>query len=984
MSHPLAKLPIEILAQITGHLQAHDVVRRLRATGNNELLERLRNGGITSWNDDGYGDIRPNINFVRHLRKLTTVTLNLSSGMDLEKLYVRSLSSTVRHLSIRGLQASEVFRFNEEPTPSWDSTLLPIGVSKSANKIWVVRDSFPNLQTLRVTEIDDETIWDDEFSLVRILLGLPPSLQDLELPFKFDCGLNIFEYLPPNLTSLHNIFSALPASYPGLASLVHLDMRIQSPLTACLALPPYLTHLSIPSTSQLLLPTSIPLPPTLTNFKVYNVQSMGRTRIVRPFDHVLGRLPPSVTRTSIFLSFQTPTEDTIRQLESFQPLQHLKHFKLEFYCGVAAELESALWTQLLRLMPNVEDLRITASSSSTGVEPKSLAMLKSSSLRSLTLPLSDECFTITNGPSYLQSAFPGLTDLCVSSKTEDQIVEFSGIPSTVTALNVAAPVSVASLLKLPKSVTQLNLANMVVDEWNDEICALFSAVRTANGELIAVDSSSKDASNANYMRIDASSRFSIDSEGHQMFIHGSSGDTYIDGHESGYLYTQWEFLPTHLPSSLTEFTTSEECPASLLNPQMLPNLKILTVPFMFAGIELFETLVDLNSTHRPSADTEAAVLYPPNLTRLLLRSVTQKGHFPASITHLQASYYDTTPDLSSLPSLRTLILEGRPLWTLNDLPATVTHLTLRASLADADTLQSDSLQRLSNLLIVDLEDEASFTVVSKLLNHPSFPSQAILKCGRVSFTWTDLEAITPRIDGLEAPLFDDGLESCASIAVRLAYPQLKAPTIYLSFDRETDLTAQVWSTLSRFLPPSISYLELPQFPVGDGTTKILWPPNLTSLLFRHSGSEEPLSLPSTLQVLRIHGAAPPVASLLDYLPPSLTYLETSASDVSDVLTNWPPNLKYLDTEIYESGAESIKHLPSTLEWLGLGSVDFDLAQFLPASLKCLEAEVDEANVSSLLKRTQETGCLWVTSQKIGEAKLHETALNCLVSQLRQP
>ena len=91
MSHLLLNLPIEILAQTTSYLHAHDIVWKLGATGDNALLTRLRNGGISHWTDHDQGDLSSKTKFVRHLRKLATVTLKLTGSETLSRRYVHSL-----------------------------------------------------------------------------------------------------------------------------------------------------------------------------------------------------------------------------------------------------------------------------------------------------------------------------------------------------------------------------------------------------------------------------------------------------------------------------------------------------------------------------------------------------------------------------------------------------------------------------------------------------------------------------------------------------------------------------------------------------------------------------------------------------------------------------------------------------------------------------------------------------------------------------
>ena len=115
MFHLLLKSPIEILAQITSYLRAYDIVWKLGASGDSVLLARLRSGGVTTWDDDGEGDVASKIKFARYLRTLITVTLVLpTTSEDFDKQYVYSLPPTVRHLTVDHDEASTLFDITDD------------------------------------------------------------------------------------------------------------------------------------------------------------------------------------------------------------------------------------------------------------------------------------------------------------------------------------------------------------------------------------------------------------------------------------------------------------------------------------------------------------------------------------------------------------------------------------------------------------------------------------------------------------------------------------------------------------------------------------------------------------------------------------------------------------------------------------------------------------------------------------------------------
>lgn len=190
----------------------------------------------------------------------------------------------------------------------------------------------------------------------------------------------------------------------------------------------------------------------------------------------------------------------------------------------------------------------------------------------------------------------------------------------------------------------------------------------------------------------------------------------------------------------------------------------------------------------------------------------------------------------------------------------------------------------------------------------------------------------------------------------------------------------MWRVLAPYLAPSTTELELPHLPIMDQqAAKLLWPTGLTSLTLRVAPTSAFL-LPATLQTLRITSNVTDSSIILAALPQSITHLEIGSS-VSSALTNWPPSLRFLRTEFTESGAGSMQHLPSALEHLRVGRVPFDLAEFLPSSVKRLEAIVENNHVPSLLKRAKEIGCVWITNQEHKEIDL-ESPFRALVASCR--
>lgn len=823
MSHLLLNLPIEVLSQITSYLVAHDIIWKLGATGDNVLLLRLRNGGVIVWNDDGQGDSSSKSNFARRLNKLATVTLELKSCATLDRQYVYSLPSTIRHLVVHLNSARKLFDLTTDPSTSRDSSLQPLGLSQTAENVWVVRETFPNLELLHLLDGVDDDVWSiEDFSLVRLLRGLPASLQDFRM-LKINSDLNIFDHLPPNLTKLHNVRRP-PSTFAGFASLSYLELRLNPPV-----LPPHLTHLVLSTSYELLVDLRVSLPPSLTR-----LEARTSPLQVHSLYDVLECLPLSITSATLLYGFESITKETLQQLEAIQPLQKLKCFKLS-HNKIDAELESSLWSQLLRLVPNVEELSVHIDIVEIGVEPKHLKMLNPNLLRSLTLPMSDACFyDFEEEPSYL-----------------------------------------------PRSLTKL----IIQDDWS------------------------------------------------------------------------WNF-------------------SSLLTPQSLPYLKTLQVPYLFDGLEAFNTLENLTSCHQ-DGDNAASInaagtsvaRYPPNLTRLSLISVIHTDVLPTSITRLKAQFNNFGSFLDSLPSLQTLIIYqfNTSKWTFDNIPTTLTHLALPFSSSlrfkRVEPEFFAPLQRLSNLLRFDIDARLSLIVLDKIFGQ-YFPPQAILKCKSVAAAWSELNGLSSRIDGITGPPFAEDVHSCAYLAVRRLFPRLKSDVEIKFNGVHVSFTPALWSILYRFLAPSTTHLAL----------------KIDSLGYQ---SCDTFPLPSMLQSLRLDDCFPGLNTVLASLPPSLTHLKLEYHAVKDSYTNWPPRLKYLYIQsIIAPGAESLRHLPSTLEHLGVGrTINFNVADYLLPSFRCFEALVSEIHVAALLEHTQQIGCLWVTNLKSKHFD-YEIALDSLVSLLQ--
>lgn len=998
MAHSFAKLPLEILAQITSHLEARDILSKLVALGSRLMLSKLRNGGINTWIYQGYdfrGEVQAQVNFLRGLRSLTTVELDLTASVAIDTYYVRGLPSSLRSLSIKDEKASEIFR---DDSALWDASLQPLGFSTSKYKIWIVRNSLPSLEKLHVTNTRGASELDDEFSLAQILLGLPSTLQDLSLPFKYS-SLDIYQLLPPNITKLHNVYNALPTSQHLLESITTLGLEYtdvethtglgqwaQTTNLDALMFPPGLTHLCLCARSPLCEVDAAPLLPlTLVKLEVRSSTTIESRCIFQS----LRLLPLSLTYYSISnVEHDSPTKATLQQLGSLQRFVHMKTFKIDSLYMNTPKRESALWSELMRLVPNVETFDVYMDNAFAGLESKHLKQLNPLVLRSLKAPLGYECWTMYDGISLLESILPNLTDLnIVAQRTFD----LETVPTTVTSFEAHGPCNALSLMRLPKSVTKLRLHRVVIDTWNEEMSRLFSAVRTADGELIALNSSSITSQEATSMTLGRirSSDCPIDKHGNRTFSTGPGDCRFA-----------WNVVPTHLPRSLTELIIKSDWDLSvLITSESLPNLTTLSVAYPFNGLEALVSLRNLKLREYPSK-SKPLVGFPPNLTRLFFQSAaTQKSNLiiPPSVTHLEASGLRPS-DVSALSSLQTLDARGfvAPMsrnstrWTFEHFPATLTRLVIPSSiLPPYETIDFDVLyQRLPLLRHFGITGSNASIALLEDLYLPSFPEQAIMECDELSFCWNDIFAIAARIDDIPVSKHaetEERLIYYISQMVSRAYPRLRYNSLKL-ITEGSNLTAGVWSKLLPFLDPSTSnfgFIELPVLQNGEET--LHWPAAMTSLSLSFSKPSSVYQLPTTLQSLTVHGYfLGTLSKVLLCLPQSLTSLDIVSELLFETLTAWPPRLKHLGIVVAEAGAKSLMHLPDTLEHLQINDVvAFNLARYLPPSLKCLQADVTDSYAPLLLEHTTKRGCLWIANQRSALIDV-ESFLSTLIASLRAP
>ena len=329
-----------------------------------------------------------------------------------------------------------------------NEALIPSHTYTSSATPWIIRNSFPTLQTLYInaTDMSHHGLLIDPCFAVQVLAGLPKTLTEVCIPF-FDVPVvDIFRLLPPYINKIPFVGisdgNCFPTSHHTLDNLEFLELCISgphnddyvektfagrwAPNTSSLRLPSSLTHLGLFLQTydlRFTLPSSL---------KTLAMQCGGRTAFSHP-DELWKILTPSLTSLDCsgfwFVSLTSSdgssghsrdhsAEQSAGNLHSMGTpwLTHLKHFKLS--CRSPSNLVDSgtgVWSQLIRSMPVVESFHLSASGSSGSLGLKSLELFNKSTLQNLVAELRlEEYGPIDQIQSQLRVILPNTTVVCSS------------------------------------------------------------------------------------------------------------------------------------------------------------------------------------------------------------------------------------------------------------------------------------------------------------------------------------------------------------------------------------------------------------------------------------------------------------------------------------------------------------------------------------------------------------------------------------------
>lgn len=428
---PLLGVPIEVLANILDRLSPLDVVVALHACGDLTLNRRMRQGGITRWHDASSTIHLPLLEFASS-SLLVSVALRFDRCHgSLLNAYVRSLPPALRSLlvemdSIRDDFFLDSLDDSSEDGSAFSDALVPSHTYTCSAKPWLIRKSFPKLESLLIYGYDSYVAGSDLLAeptfIVQLLAGLPDTLTELAYPAIDTPHVDIFRLLPPNLRKLRlaspgrKEFGCYPSARHSLVSLEHLEICLTertapqgnlghwNPTTDLMELvfPPFLTRLKI---ECLHLPTNLPAFPATLETLIF---SSHRALIASHPFALLSLIPVSLTHFRANLIGFQDAQHITGSLDSLKPLPKLKRFELGYYLEDfdyedSQEDESKLWLKVVSLLPVIEDFSLVGAS--FGLQHLELF---SPTLRKLTVELMEFGDTPLEASTILRQVLPNV------------------------------------------------------------------------------------------------------------------------------------------------------------------------------------------------------------------------------------------------------------------------------------------------------------------------------------------------------------------------------------------------------------------------------------------------------------------------------------------------------------------------------------------------------------------------------------------------
>lgn len=1007
MSHLLAHLPVEILANITCRLTDLEVLLRLSACGSLLLAAKLRAGGVTTLDLTMKRLSKSHIELIQSFKLLFFTARAPFLPLRQLKTLIWGLSSDLLHLIVFHPQAICLAELNEEIDAS--GPYIPVRASICAP--WIVASAFHRLQTLRLHgRFELGKLMNDAENTFRFFQGLPSTLIHLHLDGK--PNIDVFRLVPPNLTTLSGLKACQPKDIHSLHSLTSLELDIAddpaSAYTDLLCVHPdfkrddsSITNWDIATASSTLIwplhlahldiftPT-IPLQPfpeTLTSL------SWRCDPGWQHYSELLRSIPSSASRLELCFRRESMTQDAGTMPP---PLSKVKYFKF-ILAGGSYDLswEHRMYSDFLRFLPNVEHLLILDTEAQSGMDDSHLELLNGASLITLRAAFRDSCFAMHEGQSLIARALPRLKKLIMNRTMEDLILfSFAALPPTVTHLIVGTPTPIATLHLLPPSVTQFEASalngNHSAENFNDLLLtpspsptsAIASTALTPSQESLNISTiASQVHSFSQTARRKLTRRYS---ESGQVSIHlseSSDGNVAVE-----YYGIQFALFPTSLTSLTLDVISAHPTQLRDLTARTLPNLTYLDLGSFLAPSNVGEFQA-LRTLRIPQFKKNLPVACPPHLTELVVARPSRfPDNFPlppSTMTRIHAVSCNIA--LSILEPLTQLVsfagcyrpennlpLAERLDPFLNSLPTTLTELViadlvtfhqypLSSIAARFPALRRLGLHRItvSEAKLAELHDcfpLATFTVnLSRTLNDPALiASRAGFRHGEVQLS-ADLmlDAWLARACTKAFPRWT-AMEEQETIRANLSPRMIAEFGPYLSRDTTELINLRFSPTIEReYWRPEDLSLETCRLP--SWITVI----DITAII--QDLPRSPLTLlPDTLLDLCYPHLKLSATTLLPRSLTTLRCLEFSPDDLSK--TDWPPTLTDLTvTGLCLAEELFLQCLPKTLKKLSIRSIT-NASHFtlLPPSLTFFSGKVHP----DFLQYAMDRKIVWLTSANL--------------------
>lgn len=396
------------MKDIVSRLETLEILGTLYCAGDSVLNGWLKQVGMTTWNENSLHVCLSRIE-IASASNLTSVSISIPRATDALMIkYVRSLPQTLRHLSLRLGRIDDDFLCDAKDDPTLiNDALVPSRTYTSGVTPWIIRKSFPTLETLVIKGYYSKLFADYTF-VPQLLAGLPLTITELGLPVLRDPQIDIFQLLPPNIKKLRSVGSHFNPCYPtashSLDSLESLGLFLLNQelgydaglgqwkpclYPAKLVLPRFLNRLKLRCDS---VPSSIPLPLTLQTFILRGKKSYADS----PFE-ILTLLPTSLTSFECAKIRLLGYNGSTIESHPLQTLPNLKYFS--FACDferpsvLEAQNVESLWIYMIKLMPVVETFTLQVEDSEPTLGLQGLEAFNKSTLRKLTCDLKLEEFT---------------------------------------------------------------------------------------------------------------------------------------------------------------------------------------------------------------------------------------------------------------------------------------------------------------------------------------------------------------------------------------------------------------------------------------------------------------------------------------------------------------------------------------------------------------------------------------------------------------